>query len=342
MGVHDGTGEDADIAAGVAEATDVPLFQEQPEHVPQDVGPKAQDHEAGSIPIDGGQAPENNEKPAYEPDFGYQIRGEQFTFDERLHSAVKDKETEEFLRDTMTKAHGLDAVKTRLDDSEAKYGDLQSRYETSDIENQNFRSELEHLNKLKESDPMGFQRQWGLTDKWVLDRATSILEHQDNPAQGQLAEQAYNARQENWQNEQTMNRESERSQSMRREMHGMKMTQAMNGSEISSFAKDYDQRMGDGSFKAQVDDFGSLHWHQNKRYVDPQVAVTEVYGKLQKMWGPAGTPPNSPTSLNPGAPAAPQAAIPNMGGGISGAPTGQRFNTLADLRAHAKQMAAQS
>lgn len=340
MGVHDGTGEDSDIAAGVAEATDVPLFNTPPEHVPEDTGSQTPNHEAGSIPVDQlAPTPEGTEvkTPAYEPDFGYQIRGEQFTFDERLHPVVKDKETEEFLRDTFTKAHGLDAVKTRLDESETKYGDLQSRYQASDTENQNFRNNFEHLNGLKVSDPMGFQRQWGLDDKWVLDRATAILEHHDNPAQGQLAEQAYNARQENWNNQQNLSRESERSQSMQRELHQVKMTQAMNSEAISSFAKDYDSRMGEGAFKAQVDDYGSLQYHQSKRYVDPQVAVGEVYGKLQKMWGPA-----APPSLDPGASPAPKASIPNMGSGISGTPTTKRFNTLADLREHARQMAAQS
>jgi hypothetical protein len=343
MSVHDGTGHDEDVAAAVAEATDVPMFDAPPEHVPSDTGSQTPIHEAGSIPVDGDAPGANPETPAYEPDFGYQIRGEQFTFDERLHSAVKDKDTEDFLRDTFTKAHGLDAVKTRLDESETKYGDLQSQFNESRIENDNFRGSLEHLNKLKESDPLGFQRQWGLSDKWVLDRATSILDHQDNPAQGQLAEQAYNARNENYQNQQSMTRESARTQSMERELHDVKMSQAMNHGEISDFAKSYDVKMGAGAFKAQVDDFGSLQYHQGQRYVDPQVAVAEVYGKLQKMWTPD---PASPVSLNSGAAAPaqarPRAAMPNMGGGMSGTPTTKRFNTLADLRAHAAALAAQS
>ena len=117
----------------------------------------------------------------------------------------------------------------------------------------------------------------------------------------------------------------------------MKMTTAMNGNEVSAFAKDYDSRMGDGSFKAQVDNYGSLQHHQNKRYVDPQVAVAEVYGNLRKMWGT-----EQPTSLDPGASPAPKTAIPNMGRGRSGAPTSKRFNTLAELRAHAQTLAAQS
>ncbi len=334
MSVQD---ENADIKEIVAEATDVPMFNEPVEHVPQDVGPQTQSHEAGSIPVDGGVEPE---KPAYEPDFGYQIRGEQFTFDERLHSAVKDKDTEDFLRDTFTKAHGLDTVKARMEETETKYGDLQTQFNQSRMENENFRGNLDHLNNLKDSDPLGFQRQWGLSDKWVLDRASNILDHQENPEQGRLAEQAYNARQENFSNQQNMTRESARTQSMERELHSVKMTQAMNHEGISDFAKGYDQRMGAGAFKAQVDDFGSLQYHQNQRYVDPQVAVTEVYGRLQKMWSPD---PAAPVSLDSGGAPPPRApAMPNMGAGRSGTPTTKRFNTLADLRAHAQALAVQS
>lgn len=303
------------------QGADAPMFEQPTEHVPTDTG--------ADTPAEDGVSTE------YAPNFEYQFRGEQRTFDERLHPIVTNKETEDFLRDTFTRADGLDAVKTRLDESETKYGDLQSRYDESHGENQNFRSNLERLNGLKESDPMGFQRQWGLSDKWVLDRATSILEHHDNPAQGQLAEQAYSARQENWQTQQSSRAESEKSGRMERELHTMKMTNALNSDEISSFAKNYDSRMGNGAFRAQVDDFGSLQYHSNKRYVDPQVAVSEVYGKLQKMWGPA-----TPTSLSPDAPRTPP--IPNMGAGRSGAPTSKRFNTLAELRAHASTLGAQS
>jgi hypothetical protein len=311
---------------------DAPMTNDSTTH--EGAGSEAQDHETGSILVDGGG------ETAYEPDFGYQIRGEQFTFDERLHPVVKDKETEDFLRDTFTKAHGLDSVKARLEESETKYGDLQTKFEQSRMENENFRGNLDHLNNLKDTDPLGFQRQWGLSDKWVLDRASSILDHQENPEQARLAEQAYNARQENFNNKQNMNRESARSQAMERELHSVKMTQAMNHKGISDFAKSYDQRMGAGAFKAQVDDYGSLQYHQHQRYVDPQVAVTEVYGRLQKMWSPD---PASPVSLDPGGgvPAPKPRAIPNMGVGRSGTPTTKRFNTLADLRAHAQALEAQ-
>ena len=322
---------DAEIKEVVAEVTDVPMFNEPVEHVPEDTGSKVQGPE--------GVEPVVPEAPAYEPNFDYQIRGEKFTFDERLHSGVKDKDTEDFLRDTFTKAHGLDSVKTRLDESETKYGDLQSKFDQSRVENENFRGNLDHLNNLKENDPLGFQRQWGLSDKWVLDRASSILEHQDNPAQGQLAEQAYNARQENFTQQQTMTRESARTESMERELHTVKMTQAMNHEGISDFAKSYDQRMGAGAFKAQVDDYGSLQYHQTQRYVDPQVAVTEVFGRLQKMWSPD---PAAPVSLDSGGAAPPRIpAMPNMGVGRSGTPTTKRFNTLAELRAHAQTLGGQ-
>ena len=279
-------------------------------------------------------APASDEAPAYEPNMGYQIQGEEHTFDERLHPIIKDKETEDFLRDTFTRSRGLDTVKEKLTDAQKKYGDLETRYNTTHTENENFRGNLERLNELKDSDPIGFQKQWGLKDQWILDRATQILEHHDNPQQGQMAQTASQDREQAYQNEQTFSRENARSQQMERELHSIKMDKALTSGEVGEFARSYDTRMGEGAFKAQVDDFGSLQYHQTQRYVDPQVAVSEVYGKLKNLFGEA-----APQSLSPTGIPQPNTAIPNMGGGISGTPTTKRFNTLAELRAHAQQVA---
>ena len=120
---------------------------------------------------------------------------------------------------------------------------------------------------------------------------------------------------------------------MERELHSMKMNQALTAGEVGEFARSYDTRMGEGAFKAQVDDFGSLQYHQTQRYVDPQVAVSEVYGKLKNLFGEPAPQSLSPTGSNQ-----PQTAIPNMGQGIRGPPPTKRFNTLKELRAHAESM----
>lgn len=281
----------------------------------------------------GDASPLSEAEAAYEANYGYQIKGEEHTFDERLHPIIKDKDTEDFLRDTFTRSMGLDRVKDRLTESQKKYSDLETQYNTSNTENQNFRGSLERLNELKDSDPMGFQKQWGLNDQWVLDRATQILEHSDNPQQAQMALQASQDREQAFQNEQNFSRENARSQTMERELHSMKMNQALTAGEVGEFARSYDTRMGEGAFKAQVDDFGSLQYHQTQRYVDPQVAVSEVYGKLKNLFGEPAPQSLSPTGSNQ-----PQTAIPNMGQGISGTPTTKRFNTLKELRAHAESM----
>jgi len=274
------------------------------------------------------------ETPDYEPNFQYTVRGEEHSFDERLHSVITDKDTEDFLRDTFTKAHGLDAVKERLDGYEKDFGSLQEQFSAAQNENQGFRTNLERLNQLKDQDPMAFQRQWGLNDKWVLDRATQILEHNDNPAQARDAERAYEQSTASWQHEQNLQRETARSQQMEQQLHGIKMEQALSSPEVNEFAKSFDQRMGEGAFRSQVNEYGSLQYYQNKRYIDPQVSVAEVYGKLKGVFGEPTT-----TSLDSGG--GPSVSrIPNLGRGRSGAPTTKRFNTLAELRAHASTIGA--
>ena len=272
----------------------------------------------------------------YEPNYSYSVKGEDFSFDERLHPIIKDKGTEEFLRDTFTRAQGLDSVKSRLETYEKDFGSLQEQHAATQNENNGFRTTLERLNQLKDQDPHAFQRQWGLPDKWVLDRATEILEYNENPAQARAVERAYEDRAASWQHEQDLHRETEKSQQIEQQLHGMKMEQAMRGQDVNDFAKNYDKRMGEGAFRSQVNEYGSLQYYQNKRYVDPQVCVAEVYGKLRNIFGEPAV------SLNPSAGGAPSevSRIPNLGRGRSGSPTTKRFNTLAELRAHAAALGA--
>lgn len=60
------------------------------------------------------ESAEPTDVPAYEPNFKFRVRNEEREFDEWARPVIKDKETEEKLRDLYTRAHGLeDVVKNR-------------------------------------------------------------------------------------------------------------------------------------------------------------------------------------------------------------------------------------
>jgi hypothetical protein len=288
-------------------------------------------------PTVGTKNEEGVETPEYQPNLEFSVKNEKFTFDERLLPVIKDKETEDFLRDTFTKAYGLDGVKSKLEATEREFGEIRQKFQSLEEENRNYRSGLERLNQLKEQDPLGFQKEWGLNDNWILKRATEILEHQENPQLRSAAERAHQDRMQAYQYEQNFQREAERSRHMERQIHLIKMNQAMSNPEVSDFAKAFDQKMGAGAFEREVSDYGTLQFHQN-RYIDPQDAVSQVYGRLKNIFSVSQP---TPQSLNPESPSQqdiPVSRIPNLGRGKSGTPTTKRFNTVEALRAHAASL----
>lgn len=111
----------------------------------------------------------------YTPDYSYSIKGESKEFDEKLRGLIKTKEDEDFVRDLVTKAEGLD-------DYKAKDTDWQQKYSAIEQHTTQLTSGYKKLQSQRDSgDMMGLQETLGITDEMVLNRATAILNEEDLP-----------------------------------------------------------------------------------------------------------------------------------------------------------------
>lgn len=311
---------------------DQPPIQEIPETPPPEATP----------PLDGeppeGGAPEGD-PGEWEADLSYKVRDEDKKMDEGLAGLIDSKEREDYFRDLYTKADGLDWVKENLASKSKDFDDLTAKHSTLDSEYNKFQEGMSQLAKLKADDFMAFQRHWQIPDKQILERAQIILELDEKGLDAQREnERNFEQRQTGYQNERALQEQSARSTQASQELHQMKVQQAMAAPDIANFRTEYNKRLGDGAFEAAVDDYGSLEYHKSQRYVDPQVAVAEVYKRNLALIPTQTQPPESQTQgdANPNETPAPR--IPNLGQGRPGGQVRKRIKTMADLRKHAESI----
>lgn len=60
----------------------------------------------------------------YTPNFSYNFKDEEKSFDERLHSIVKTKEDEDWIRDLVTRSEGIDDIKSDRDKWKTDHGQV--------------------------------------------------------------------------------------------------------------------------------------------------------------------------------------------------------------------------
>jgi len=111
----------------------------------------------------------------YTPDYSYSIKGEPKEFDEKLKSLINSKEDEDFVRDLVTRAEGLEDYKAKDTEWEQKYSSVEQRATQ-------LTSGYKRLQGQRDSgDMMGLQESLGISDEMILDRATAILNEEELP-----------------------------------------------------------------------------------------------------------------------------------------------------------------
>ncbi|HYX39924.1 MAG TPA: hypothetical protein VE954_43060 [Oligoflexus sp.] len=282
---------------------------------------------------------------AYSPDFKFKVGESEHEFDERVRGVLKSKEDEEYFRDLYTKAYGLDVVKKR---HEEKWNAKEQEWQTKESEYSGLRSQfdrvqntIQKLNTLKGQDFGVFQKAWDIPNQAILQRASEILQVHGDPEAQARADKVYADRLQMLQYEDRVNQESQTQQAMTRQLHEMKLHQALMSPDIIQFAAEYDKRMGQGAFLEEVNMVGTIDHAAGKGYTDPKDAVTRAQQKLAKLIGPLGS---SPASVSP--PAASQQqqkpvqrpALPNLGSGRTGTAVSKKPKTMADLKKLAEQL----
>ena len=265
--------------------------------------------------------------PAYQPNFSYKVYDEEKQFPELLRSLVKDKDTEEQIRQILSRADGLDGMKV-------KNTQLQERFTTFEKE---AKPSIEIVGRVRsfmeKKDLHGLTSFLGIPKQALYDYVAQELKFDENPDLRRQVDESRSAQQRQYDLEQSANQERQRAQSIEERLFDMEFNQTLSTPELSAFAQSYDQRVGQpGAFKNRVIEHGALVWHQRKENLSPMDAAMQVYQSLQKVMGPLNAP-NTPQQAAGAAPSKPQVpVIPVVGGASNTSPTQKRPKSTDELR----------
>jgi hypothetical protein len=265
----------------------------------------------------------SEEIPAYEPNFKYNVQSKEYEFDERLRGIIKDKESEDYVRDLVTRSHGLDTYKTKLSERETAFSDMEGKYTQVQDTAQKYERGFERLEALKNSDLSSFAQAWGISDAQILGLAKSIVQQDDNPALKAQRQSQFESVVQGWQQQdQQSQADLQASQSAAR-MHDMEMDLAMSNSDVKDFETAYDAKRGEsGAFRRLVNTYGSSQWNQGNQ-LTPKACVKAVMDEFRAF---IPKEPQQPVpQAQPQGTANPK-PLPNMGSGRTGSPVKKKMS----------------
>ncbi len=272
---------------------------------------------------------------AYEPNFKYRVQGEEKEFPKELQGFIKDKATEDRVRDLVTKGEGLDALKPRYHEAVQQRDVERSRAESMQAERQ-------RLLALRSQNHRLFFSELGVSDDMIVKAGREILEAKHNKEDPQAwanFENMRNAERVAFQSQMQAQEATQSTDHARNLAHQQAMNTALNRPDIKEFSSRFDAIHGEGAFTMAVAQHGSFMFTAHKQYVDPMSAVEHVYQFQKKGMAPSAVTPAAVSGpVAPGATAgARPAALPNVGRGKNATPIGKRPKNLKEMREKIKR-----
>lgn len=282
------------------------------------------------------------ETPApYTPNYKFKVIDKEHEFDQFLHGAIKDVETEKKVRELYEKAYGLDIVKPKFQETREKLKGISSELQEYQTAVQNLR---EHYTR---GDLDSFFAQMNIPQEkilqWVLDKAQyselppeqkRILDEKKNAEQ-----RAYSLEKEKGQYEQQMMQQAVEAKSYQLQVE-------LERPDIASFAATFEAKVGKpGAFREEVIKWGEAAWNasQGKVNLTPGQAVQEVLAHYKHF---LQTAPEQPAPVvQPQAVPTPTVepkpkTLPNVNGRAT-SPMKSKPKSLDELRQKYKEMSGQ-
>jgi len=271
--------------------------------------------------------------PAYEPNTKYKVYDQEKEFPDQLKTLVKDKATEDYFRDLLSKADGLDAMKP-------KHQEVVSQRDQFKGEVDFFRSDINRVLTLREKQPHLFAAEVGITDDWIINRAKEIVNAKETPEQWDQFNRTRATQYDAYNQHQQAVRVQEDASAQFMNAHQQQMTMALGHPDVSGFQSQFDKVHGLGSFQEEVRKQGYYHYERTKQSgkpenLAPMEAVKQVYEFHKKTFTQAQPQGVAEVSEKGGQSAAkrdPVKPIPNIGKGRNVSPTGRRFKTIKEMR----------
>lgn len=282
----------------------------------------------------------------FTPNFKYKVMDQEKEIDDRLKTIVKTKEDEDFVRDILTKAEGLEAVNSKHKKLEEKHIELETDYNTHVVP---YVREVENTKKLiaapnyEQRDYDSFFQKLGIPKDHILKYTKSILDYQDaSPEQRAAIDNQRQLRMQAAQLEEQSQFYQSQNTQFAVQARTFELNQELTKPEVNSFVTAFDNLHGNGAFRNQVINQGALIFHNQKRDVPPSELVSLVMNQFKGIQTvapqviPQQIPANQVTPKTT-TPPAKKPVIPNVHG-TGGSPAKKVFTSLDEIKAHRKKL----
>jgi hypothetical protein len=261
-----------------------------------------------------------SEAPAWSPDFTYEFDGKKREIDPLFRGIIKDKETNEKVRDYIQRA-----------DAAAKYRDKMQGYEKE------WKPVVDQVTKMQQwyekGDHDRIFKSLGYTDQEIFQYVKNKLQQAQMPEQERAAIEAKKMAElekEQFQEQYSM-KQSELQQELARVTH-IEMDLELAKPEYTKIQQAYDKAYGDGAFKDLVIERGAYMVDQAGQHVRPSDVLKSVARDFTPFLS-ASQPQEEQTQQQTQKPK----VIPNVGKG-SGSPARTAIRSMADLKKRAAQL----
>lgn len=307
--------------------------------------PKIETLESDSSPEEG--KTEEAPKEEYVPNLTYRVHDKEHTFNEQVASYIKSKEDEDFFRELVTKAEGIEVIKPKLEkyrEEATSYRDKISEYEGqikerdsrweyfNNLVNQGTKGDSESLHNLLDA--------LNIPDHVIGEVVAQRLEMSptERKARTDIAAAQYQQSQ--------VESQKDKFQSSLNELERIKaefefeksLTAASDLSPVINFI---DSSLGEGTFKKEVINIGielEEAAEKNKQPAPTHRQVFEIVANKYKQFMPAqasaaptGVSQPTATEIQKRTVVKGQGALPNLGTGSVESPSGKSFLSIADL-----------
>ncbi len=277
--------------------------------------------------------------PEYTPNLKYKVGGIEKDIHPKFKDLIKDKETEDLVRQLSADAAGVGPLNQHLNNMNKYAKEVTDKYTTLDKDMRL----LGHY--LKNDDFDNFFNEIQIPPekimKWVEKKLNQMALPPDQQAElvrvSELKKNAFLLEEKTKGYEETLQQQAVQTRAYELDTELMKP-------EVSQLAQEFDARMGRvGAFREECIGRGLNVWNMYKKDITPTEAVAQVMslvGKVVPQGAPIVAPsPNAPqVPFGQAAPKTPPPVIPNITG-HSTSPIKQSPKNLDDLRAMAKKFA---
>jgi hypothetical protein len=283
-------------------------------------------------PPTGGQSAQAATVSDFTPDYTYKFRGEIREIDPMFRSLIKDKESQQKVRDFVERAEAFEFHKTKSKEYESQIQEMEplvqqlKAYQKAYLEAE---TPEQHLNLLNEI---------GYDSEMLKDVVREILRREQMPEeQKRYFEASRRAELEKRQLLEQNNGIRQEFNSLLMNVTQQQMDLEFGKAESRDLIDAYEAANGEGSFRQLFLERGAYLTDRAGRHVAP----AEVMAHIRKEFGWALAPRQAAGAANVPIIKPKQKTIPSVGT-QNGSPTQPAISSLADLRAKYKQLTGQA